>query len=96
MLQNDYGLLCHTVINSHNCLEPLLRDETKKEEMQWLAQQTSTHIIQSSTVENGFELFIVGPIAGILIARKYIIVSFVVIFVNYHNMNKCCGSLFNL
>ncbi|KAM3725917.1 Protein bicaudal [Dirofilaria immitis] len=72
-LQNDYGLLCQTVINSHNCLESLLRDEAKKEEMHWLAQQTSTHIIQSSTVENGFELFIVGPIAGILIARKYII-----------------------
>uniref|UniRef100_A0A0R3S2J0 SAM domain-containing protein n=1 Tax=Elaeophora elaphi TaxID=1147741 RepID=A0A0R3S2J0_9BILA len=72
-LQNDYGLLCHTVINAHNCLEPLLRDEAKKEEMQWLAQQTSTHIIQSSTAENGFELFIVGPIAGILIARKYVI-----------------------
>ncbi|KAL3982778.1 KH domain family protein [Acanthocheilonema viteae] len=72
-LQNDYGLLCHTVINAHNCLETLLRDETKKEEMQWLAQQTLTHIIQSNTVENGFELFIVGPIAGVLIARKYII-----------------------
>uniref|UniRef100_A0A8R1TUC9 SAM domain-containing protein n=1 Tax=Onchocerca volvulus TaxID=6282 RepID=A0A8R1TUC9_ONCVO len=72
-IQNDYGLLCHTVITSHNCLESLLRDEVKKEEMQWLAQQTSTHIIQSSTVENDFELFIVGPIAGILIARKYII-----------------------
>ncbi|EJW79058.1 hypothetical protein WUBG_10032, partial [Wuchereria bancrofti] len=72
-LQNDYGLLCHTVINAYNCLELLLRDESKKEEMQWLAQQTSTHIIQSNTVENGFELFIVGPIVGILIARKYII-----------------------
>ncbi|CAG9530787.1 unnamed protein product [Cercopithifilaria johnstoni] len=72
-LQNDYGLLCHTVINAYNCLEPLLRDEAKKEEMQWLAQQTLTHIIQSNTVENGFELFVVGPIAGILIARKYII-----------------------
>uniref|UniRef100_A0A915PUR7 SAM domain-containing protein n=1 Tax=Setaria digitata TaxID=48799 RepID=A0A915PUR7_9BILA len=72
-LQNDYSLLCHTIINAHNCLELLLRDEGKKEEMQWLAQQTSTHIIQSNTVENGFELFIVGPIAGILIARKYII-----------------------
>ncbi|KAK6111137.1 KH domain family protein [Brugia pahangi] len=72
-LQNDYGLLCHTVINAYNCLELLLRDESKKEEMQWLTQQTSTHIIQSNTVENGFELFIVGPIAGILIARKYII-----------------------
>uniref|UniRef100_A0A1I7W0Q2 SAM domain-containing protein n=1 Tax=Loa loa TaxID=7209 RepID=A0A1I7W0Q2_LOALO len=72
-LKNDYGLLCHTVISAHNCLELLLRDVTKKEEIQWMAQQTSTHIIQSNTVENGFELFIVGPIAGILIARKYII-----------------------
>ncbi|MCP9265845.1 Protein bicaudal C-like protein 1 [Dirofilaria immitis] len=29
-LQNDYGLLCQTVINSHNCLESLLRDEAKR------------------------------------------------------------------
>ncbi|VDK80045.1 unnamed protein product [Litomosoides sigmodontis] len=72
-LQNDYGLICHTTINEHSCLEPLLRDEAKKEEIQWLAQQTLTHIIQSNTVESGFEVFIVGPIAGILIARKYII-----------------------
>lgn len=84
MLQNDYGLICHTVINEHNCLKLLLRDEARKEEVQWLAQQTLTHIIQSSTVENGFEVFIVGPIAGILIARKYIIVSFVgIFFFNY-------------
>lgn len=75
-LQSDYQLLCHTIVNAHYCLEPLLHDESKKEEMRWLAQQTSTHIIQSNSVENGFELFIVGPVAGILTARKYIIVCF--------------------
>ncbi|VDN45555.1 unnamed protein product [Gongylonema pulchrum] len=75
-LQNDNSLLCHTTVHAHARLESLLRDQSRKDEMQWLAQRTSTHIIQSSSAENGFELFILGPVAGILTARKYIIVSY--------------------
>ncbi|VDN04988.1 unnamed protein product [Thelazia callipaeda] len=75
-LKDDQSLYCQTVISSHYCLETILYSGSKKKEMQWIAEQTSTHIIQSDTAENGLELYIFGPIAGVLTARKYIMVYF--------------------
>lgn len=79
----DTEFVCHTIINAHHSL----MNEEKREDLQRLAEETSTQIFYSSLSSVDFELLIVGRIVGVLIARRFIIVSFVVLFVLFNIYN---------
>ncbi|VDN59428.1 unnamed protein product [Dracunculus medinensis] len=68
-LNVDTEFVCHTIINAHHSL----MNEEKREDLQRLAEETSTQIFYSSLSSVDFELLIVGRIVGVLIARRFII-----------------------
>lgn len=68
--------MCQTVLNIRSSLRSNVIGEDRAEQLQCVAQQTSTSIQCAMNACEGAAIIITGPIAGVIIARKYVIVSF--------------------
>ncbi|VDK23629.1 unnamed protein product, partial [Anisakis simplex] len=73
-LQSDTSVICQTVLNLRSSLRSNIIGEDKRERLELLAQQTVTNIQCTANGADGVSVIISGPISGVVIARKYIIV----------------------
>lgn len=72
-IQGEGSIMCQTVLNIRSSLRSNVIGEDRAEQLQCVAQQTSTSIQCAMNACEGAAIIITGPIAGVIIARKYII-----------------------
>uniref|UniRef100_A0A915ABE7 K Homology domain-containing protein n=1 Tax=Parascaris univalens TaxID=6257 RepID=A0A915ABE7_PARUN len=72
-IQGESSIVCQTVLNIRSSLRSNVMGDDRAEQLQCVAQQTSTSIQCAVNASDGAAIVISGPIAGVIIARKYII-----------------------
>ncbi|MFH4976230.1 hypothetical protein AB6A40_002939 [Gnathostoma spinigerum] len=72
-VQSELQTICSTTVHMRSSLLSLIIGDEKCEQMLWLAKQTSTTLHCTPPSPDRASIHIVGPITGVLIARKYII-----------------------
>ncbi|KHN85522.1 Protein bicaudal C -like protein 1 [Toxocara canis] len=72
-LQGENSIVCQTILNMRSSLRSNVIGEDKVEQLQCVAQQTSTSIQCTGNGCDGVAVLISGTVAGVIIARKYII-----------------------
>uniref|UniRef100_A0A915ADG3 K Homology domain-containing protein n=1 Tax=Parascaris univalens TaxID=6257 RepID=A0A915ADG3_PARUN len=71
--EGESSIVCQTVLNIRSSLRSNVMGDDRAEQLQCVAQQTSTSIQCAVNASDGAAIVISGPIAGVIIARKYII-----------------------
>ncbi|VDM25518.1 unnamed protein product [Toxocara canis] len=69
----ENSIVCQTILNMRSSLRSNVIGEDKVEQLQCVAQQTSTSIQCTGNGCDGVAVLISGTVAGVIIARKYII-----------------------